>query len=125
VLLAVAHGAAAQPSTPLTIELVDQRIAVLRAAGTPSDNVFENFGENSLELSARCFLDSVDQRLTVMTELRTAINRAFQDAGITIAFPQRDVHIDAGGPIRVAIEPAPGAEKRAQTEPLAKGVREA
>ncbi len=87
--------------------------------------VFEDFGDNALELSARCFLESIDQRLTVMTELRTAINRAFQEAGITVAFPQRDVHLDTGGPIRIAIEPAPAAESRARTELVARGVREA
>ena len=87
--------------------------------------VFENFGENALEMSARCFLDSIDQRLTVMTEMRTAINRAFQEAGIAIAFPQRDVHLDTGGPIRVAIEPAPAAESRGRTDALAEGIREA
>ncbi len=36
-LLAAAQGAVAQ--TALTFELVDQRIAVLRASGTPSDNL--------------------------------------------------------------------------------------
>jgi potassium efflux system protein len=87
--------------------------------------VFENFGDNALELSARCFLDSVDQRLTVMTELRTAINRAFQDAGIAIAFPQRDVHLDTGGPIRVVVEPAPAADSHGRAERLPKGIREA
>jgi len=86
--------------------------------------IFENFGENALELSARCFLDSPDQRLSVMTELRMKINRAFAEAGITIAFPQRDVHLDTGGPIHVAID-APAAESRARPEPLAKSVREA
>ncbi|HWN40112.1 MAG TPA: mechanosensitive ion channel domain-containing protein, partial [Gammaproteobacteria bacterium] len=32
--------------------------------------VFENFGESALELSARCFVDSPDLRVSVMTELR-------------------------------------------------------
>jgi potassium efflux system protein len=86
--------------------------------------VFENFGDNALELSARCFLGSPDYRVSVMTELRMTINRAFADAGITIAFPQRDVHLDTGGPIRVAIE-APAAEGRARPESLAKSLREA
>jgi potassium efflux system protein len=86
--------------------------------------VFENFGENALELSARCFVDSPDQRISVMTELRMTINRALTEAGITIAFPQRDVHVDTSGPIRVAIE-APAAEGRARPEPLTKSVREA
>lgn len=86
--------------------------------------VFENFGESALELSARCFVDLPDQRTSVMTELRMTINRAFAEAGITIALPQRDVHLDTGGPIRVAIE-APNAETAARLEPLTKSVREA
>ncbi len=65
--------------------------------------VFEHFGDNALELSARCFLGSLDGRLKTMTELRTAINNAFEDAGIVIAFPQRDVHIDT--PLTVRLEP--------------------
>jgi len=37
-LLAAAQGVVAQSSTGLTVELVDQRIAQLRAGGTPSDS---------------------------------------------------------------------------------------
>ena len=48
-----------------------------------------------------------------MTEMRQEINRRFAEAGIVIAFPQRDVHVDTQGPIRIALDPAP--------EGLAKG----
>ena len=68
--------------------------------------VFEHFGDNALELSARVFLDSLEGRLQVMTELRTAINRVFEEAGIVIAFPQRDVHLDTAEPLRIALEGA-------------------
>ena len=66
--------------------------------------VFEHFGDNALELSARCFLESVDGRLTVMTQLRSAIYRAFADADISIAFPQSDVHMDGELVVRTATE---------------------
>lgn len=56
--------------------------------------VFEHFGDNALELTARCFLDSLEGRMKVMTELRVQINLAFEAEGIVIAFPQRDVHLD-------------------------------
>ncbi len=69
--------------------------------------VFENFGDNALELSSRSFIDSLDGRLQVMTEMRQEINRRFEEAGIVIAFPQRDVHVETQGPIRVAIDPSP------------------
>jgi potassium efflux system protein len=37
-----------------------------------------------------------------ITELHTAIDQAFRKAGITIAFPQRDVHIDTIHPLEVS-----------------------
>ena len=71
--------------------------------------VFENFGDNALELSARSFIDTLEGRLQVMTEMRQEINRRFEEAGIVIAFPQRDVHLDTTGPIRIAMDPSPGS----------------
>ena len=68
--------------------------------------VFEHFGDNALELSARCFLDSLEYRLRTMTELRTSINKAFTEAGIVIAYPQRDIHVDTAAPLRVTLEGA-------------------
>lgn len=66
--------------------------------------VFEEFGDNSLELSARSFLDTLDRRFAIATELRMQIYKVFNDAGIVIAFPQRDVHLDVAGPINVALQ---------------------
>jgi potassium efflux system protein len=36
--------------------------------------------------------------------LNEAINEKFNAAGITIAFPQRDLHLDTIKPLRVQIE---------------------
>ncbi|MEM8562070.1 MAG: mechanosensitive ion channel domain-containing protein, partial [Pseudomonadota bacterium] len=66
--------------------------------------VFEEFGDNALLLSARCHLDSLDDRLGVVTALNREIYRRFAELDIVIAFPQRDVHIDAENPIRVTLE---------------------
>ena len=54
---------------------------------------FEGFGESSLDLTLRCFLPNLDDRLTTISELHTAIDREFRRAGIEIAFPQRDIHV--------------------------------
>jgi potassium efflux system protein len=64
---------------------------------------FEEFGDNSLELSLRAFIASVETRLTTSTELNQAIYEKFNEAGITIAFPQRDVHLDTSAPLEVNI----------------------
>jgi len=70
----------------------------------PLQIIFEGFGDDALLLSARFYLDSVENRMGAMTEVNQAIYRAFNEAGIVIAFPQRDIHFDAEKPIRIALE---------------------
>ncbi len=53
---------------------------------------FDNFGDSTLNLILRCFLDDMSARLTTASELTLAINSAFNAAGIEIAFPQRDIN---------------------------------
>jgi potassium efflux system protein len=64
---------------------------------------FDGFGDNSLNLILRCYLESLDYRLSVASELRQAVNDKFAAANISIAFPQRDVHLDTSGPLEVRI----------------------
>ena len=54
---------------------------------------FEGFGDNTLNLTLRAYLPSLECRLATTTELHVAIDKAFREAGIEIAFPQRDLHI--------------------------------
>ncbi|WP_207062941.1 mechanosensitive ion channel domain-containing protein [Motiliproteus sp. SC1-56] len=62
---------------------------------------FEEFGDNALTLWLRCFAEQ--DYLRIWSELRTEINERFNAAGITMAFPQRDVHLDANAPIPVTL----------------------
>jgi potassium efflux system protein len=64
---------------------------------------FEEFGDNALILGLRCFVESLDVRLETGTSLHRAINQKFNDAGISIAFPQRDIHLDTTNPLDVRI----------------------
>ena len=64
---------------------------------------FESFGDNSLNLVLRCYIASMDYRLQTMSELNEIINREFEAAGIVIAFPQRDIHLDTSRPLDVHI----------------------
>ena len=66
--------------------------------------VFEEFGDNALLLSLRCYIDDIDFRLRTITELNQAIYRNMADAGIEIAFPQRDVHLDTRRPLDIRIQ---------------------
>lgn len=55
--------------------------------------VFEDFGASSLDFSLRVYIADVNDVLTVNTDLRAEIFKAFRAAGIEIPFPQQDVHL--------------------------------
>lgn len=55
--------------------------------------VFENFGESTLDFVARAYLASLEVRLATIHELHVTILRRFRQAGIEIAFPQRDINV--------------------------------
>lgn len=64
---------------------------------------FESFGSDSLLLVLRAYLGSLDNRLATITELHQAIYEKLNAAGIKIAFPQRDVHLDTRQPLEVRV----------------------
>jgi potassium efflux system protein len=64
---------------------------------------FEAFGDNALVLGLRCFVQDLEIRLQTLTDLHRAINRKFVDAGLVIAFPQRDLHLDTASPLEIRI----------------------
>lgn len=72
--------------------------------------IFEDFGDNALLFDLYFWLElseSINMR-TIRSEIRFRINDLFSEAGITIAFPQRDVHLDTLTPldVRVLQQPA-------------------
>jgi len=55
--------------------------------------LFQNFGGSSLDFELRAYLRDVGSRLTVSSELRFAIDKAFREEGIEIPFSQHDIHL--------------------------------
>ena len=68
--------------------------------------ISQSFGDSALIMILRCFIDSVEKRAMIISTLNLAINEKFKEAGIVIAFPQRDLHIDTSEPLPVRIEDA-------------------
>ncbi len=61
--------------------------------------LFEGFGDSSLDFRLLAWVRDFDRGLVVRSDLTVAVNRALAEAGITIPFPQRDLHlIDVPGP---------------------------
>ncbi|MCP4833880.1 MAG: mechanosensitive ion channel [Phycisphaera sp.] len=62
---------------------------------------FSGFGESSLNFELRVYLPGTDSLSDVRNRLNTAIKKAFEQNGIGIPFPQRDVRVslvDRGDP---------------------------
>ena len=92
----------------------DKALALMKEAALEHENVlddpppvvtFEGFGDNSLSLILRAYVGSIVHRLPTTTDLHQAIDRKFKEAGIVIAFPQRDVHLDISEPLRLSTAP--------------------
>jgi len=65
--------------------------------------VFVGFGDNSLNFELRVFVGRLGDRVPTGHQLHQAIDREFRQAGISISFPQRDVHLDTAGPLDVRL----------------------
>ena len=87
----VAYGSDTRQACALMMQICQKFPNVLQE---PAPSVtFEGFGDNTLNLVLRAFLNSLDNRLGTIHELHQQIYQAFNEAGIEIAFPQRDLHL--------------------------------
>ena len=95
-----------------TREVADRILGIVRdderVLDTPEPVViFENFGDSALLFRAFFWLTMFpgrDNRI-VCSDIRHRINEGLEQAGIVVAFPQRDVHLDTKGPIEVKLLP--------------------
>jgi len=54
---------------------------------------YRQFGESSIDLELLCWVDDPRNKGLVIHELIKKIHKKFQKEGITIPFPQRDIHV--------------------------------
>jgi potassium efflux system protein len=97
----VAYGSDVSKAMELLMEAAHEHDCVLESP--EASVIFTSFDDNSLKLTLRAYIPSVDNRLGVITDLHQAINRKFNESGISIAFPQRDVHLDISQPIDIRL----------------------
>jgi small-conductance mechanosensitive channel len=74
--------------------------------------LFNNFGDNALEFELHFWVSvrTLMERRQIESDVRFNLDHLFREAGITIAFPQRDVHLTTAQPIRVQVTPPEPAE---------------
>jgi potassium efflux system protein len=100
-VVGVAYGSDVEKASAIMTGIAQAKAQVIDEP--PPVVTFDTFGDNALTLTLRAFVDSVGVRLSTISALNRAINEAFADAGINIAFPQRDLHLDTTRPLQIEL----------------------
>jgi len=100
-VVGVAYGSDVEQASAIMTRIAEANEHVLDEP--PPVVTFDTFGDNALTLTLQAFVDSVDVRLSAISALNRAINQAFAEAGISIAFPQRDLHLDTTRPLQIEL----------------------
>jgi small-conductance mechanosensitive channel len=110
VTVGVAYGSPVRTVEQLLRQALEELPSILT---TPEPRVlFSDFGDNALIFDVLFWLRSrtILDRRRIESDLRFRIDGLFHDAGIVIAFPQRDVHLDTLRPLEVrVVEERPAA----------------
>jgi small-conductance mechanosensitive channel len=103
VKVGVAYGSPTREVSRQIAEALEEHGRILK---NPEPVIlFEDFGDNALIFSAFFWVEIssfMDFRI-IASDIRYMIDKRFREAGITIAFPQRDVHLDHPRPIQIQL----------------------
>lgn len=89
----VAYGSDVSLVQKTLLEVAEAHPEVLNTQYTKPMVAFREFGDSSLNFEVWCTIKNINNKFMVRSELNTAIDQAFREKGIVIAFPQLDVHI--------------------------------
>ncbi len=92
----VAYRSDTQLVTDTLLEVATQTEDVRVLSSPPPRVRFNEFGESSLAFELLVWTDEPTRHRRLRSELNYAIDTAFAEKGITIPFPQRDLHIKSG-----------------------------
>ncbi len=113
--IGIAYGSDTDLAERLMLKSARANALALRDPG-PSV-IFTGFGDNALNFELRVFVNGIDNWYPMLHKLNRAIDREFRKEGITISFPQRDVHLDATGPLEVKVVSTDTVSATAADEP--------
>jgi len=100
----VAYGSPLREVSHLLEQAMEEHGKVLK---DPAPLIlFEDFGDNALMFAMDFWVNVTTQTdfRVVASDLRFMIERLFREAGIVIAYPQRDVHLDQTRPLEIIVK---------------------
>ena len=109
----IAYGSDTDLAVQLLLKVAKTNPLVLKSPEPRA--VFLSFGDNSLNFEVRVYGKSNDDWIPMLHAMNRAIDKGFRQAGITIAFPQRDVHLDQMRALEVRILKEEATKKQENT----------
>lgn len=103
VRVGVAYGSPVRRESELVLQAVTEESEV-KATPTPRV-VFEDFGDNALVFDAYFWCDVGGEKalFEIRSSIRHRLADLFEQNRIVVAYPQRDVHLDASTPVPVRV----------------------
>lgn len=89
--IGVAYGSDVEQVEKILMEIADKND--LAAKNPPPRVRFRAFGDSSLDFELLCWTRRPQEKGRLVNSLNKSIYHAFNEAGIVIPFPQRDVHL--------------------------------
>lgn len=111
----VAYGSDVEKVKEILLRVGSEHPEVITDGRAPAPRaLFMGFGDSSLDFELRVRIQRIERRFSVISDINFAIDREFREAGVTIPFPQRDLHIvsypEPPGRAEPAAEPQKAAE---------------
>jgi small-conductance mechanosensitive channel len=103
IVVGVIYGSPVRKVEELLLKAARENDRVLK---TPEPFVlFKDFGDNALifEIYFWIVISQIIERRLIESSMRFRIDDLFREAGLVIAFPQRDVHLDAEKPLELRL----------------------
>ncbi|MEO0478886.1 MAG: mechanosensitive ion channel domain-containing protein [Planctomycetota bacterium] len=113
----IAYGSDTKLARKLLLQVAKENSLVLNDPKPTA--IFRSFGASSLDFDLRVFMQDRDLWPALVDQLHSAIDDAFREANIEIAFPQRDLHIRSaeGLPFGPKISDASGSDSEPTAAP--------
>ncbi len=89
----VAYGSDIQLVKKVLLEVAQENNDVVKNFPNEPRVLFQEFADSSLNFELWCIIYDVNKKYNIISDMNFAIDAAFRQNNITIAFPQRDIHI--------------------------------
>ena len=90
----VAYGSDIEKVRDILETIANDHPEVITDGRAPAPRaLFMAFGDSSLNFELRVRIKRIERRFSVISDINFAIDKAFREAGVTIPFPQRDLHL--------------------------------